>query len=459
MERTLIYLILIILAVALTVTGCSLFFRKKEIKPFTSEVVHPEWSKNAVLYEVNIRQYTPEGTFKAFEEHLPGLKDLGVDVLWLMPVYPIGVINRKGELGSYYSVKDYLSVNPEFGTIDDLKTVIGKAHELGMHVILDWVPNHTSWDNLLTTEHPEWYIKDSTGKFTPPIGTDWTDVIQLDWSQKGLWDYMINAFKFWIDLGADGFRVDHPHNTPKEFWEMARSELDKIKPVLMLAEHEAPGFFMEKGFDMNYSWELYHLMTRVAQGKDSVKSIHKYFNRERETYPDNVYRLMFLTNHDENSWGGTIDSLLGNAQKTLATMIFTAHGVPLIYCGQEDCLNKKLKFFERDPIVWKRCDLTDFYETLIKLKTDNQALWNGDSGGPMVNIKTNRDNKIFAYYREKTGSRVLVFLNLTKKDVVFKPDLKGIEGDYTDFFTGTKTALPLKTAIDLEAWGFRVYVK
>jgi glycosidase len=436
-----------------------LFGKKKEVKPFVSEVVHPEWSKNMVLYEVNLRQYTDSGTLKAFEKHLPRLKALGVDVLWFMPIYPIGVENRKEELGSYYSVKDYMNVNPEFGTLKDMKSVIGKAHELGMHVLLDWVPNHTSWDNPLTIEHPEWYSKDSTGKFTPPVGTNWTDVIQLDWTQKGLQDYMIEAFKFWINLGADGFRVDHPHNTPKEFWERARTELDKIKPVLMLAEHEEAGNFVEKGFDMNYAWVMHHLMNSIAQGKDSASAMSKYFIKEWASYPNNVYRLMFLTNHDENSWAGTIDSLMGNAQRVFATLIFTAQGVPLIYSGQEACLDKKLKFFVRDPIKWDTCELTQFYTDLIKLKKDNQALWNGDFGGKMMKIKTSKDKKIFAFYREKEGNRVVVLLNLSKKSVSFKPVLKGLEGDYTDYFAGQKTTLKTKPSLQLGPWGYQVFIQ
>ncbi len=365
----------------------------------------------------------------------------------------------KTGLGSYYSVKDYMNVNPEFGTLEDMKRVIDNAHELGMHVLLDWVPNHTSWDNPLTVEHPEWFVKDSTGRFTPPIGTDWTDVIQLDWTQKGLQDYMINAFKFWINLGADGFRVDHPHNTPTEFWERARAELDKIKPVLMLAEHEGAGNFVEKGFDMNYAWEMYHLMVGIAQGRDSASAIPKYFTKEWATYPNNVYRLRFLTNHDENSWGGTIDSLFGNSQKMFATLIFTAQGVPLIYSGQEACLDKKLKFFLRDPIKWDSCELTKFYTELIKLKKENQALWNGDFGGKMIRIKTNKDKKIFAFYRVKEGNTVVVILNLTKKPVSFKPFIKDIEGEYTDYFSGTKTPLPPAGKINLDPWGYKVYIK
>ena len=358
MEKLPLSILVLFLALTITIEGCSVFGQKKAIKPFHSDVVHPEWSKNSVLYEVNVRQYTEQGTFNTFAEHLPRLKALGVDVLWFMPTFPIGVLNRKGELGSYYSVKDFLNVNPEFGTLDDFKSVLKKAHELGMKVIIDWVPNHTSWDNKLTIEHPEWYVKGSKGKFSPPIGTDWTDVIQLDWSKIGLQDYMIEALKFWVNTGVDGFRIDHPHNTPKEFWERARTELTAIKPVLLIGEIEEPTAFLEKGMDMNYAWEMYHLMVNIAQGKDSVKTLAKYYEKERSTYPNNVYRLQFLTNHDENSWGGTIDSLMGDAQQAFATLIFTAQGVPLIYSGQEDCLNKRLKFFVRDPIKWDTCILT-----------------------------------------------------------------------------------------------------
>ncbi len=459
MERLPVILGTLFIAIIIIIAGCSLFGKKKELKPFISEVVHPDWSKNVVLYEVNVRQYTDEGTFNAFAKHLPRLKALGVDVLWFMPTFPIGVVNRKGELGSYYSVKDFMDVNPEFGTLEDFKKIIDKTHELGMYVMLDWVPNHTSWDNKLALDHPEFYVKDSTGKFTPPIGTDWTDVIQLDWTQKGLQDYMIEAMSFWVKMGVDGFRVDHPHNTPKEFWERARTELNKIKPVLMLAEHEGPGNFMEKGFDINYAWELHHLLNSVAQGKDSANAIAKYFSREWAVYPNNVYRLMFLTNHDENSWAGTIDSLMGDAQRAFGTLIFTAQGVPLIYSGQEACLDKKLKFFVRDAIEWDTCNMTGFYANLIKLKKGNAALWNGDFGGSMIKIKTNKDNKIFAFYREKENNRVIVFLNLTKKSVSFKSDLKNLDGEYTEYFTGDRTTFPLSVNITLNPWGYKVFVK
>jgi len=458
MEKLPIGLSTILIAFALIIAGCSLF-GKKEIKPFVSDVIHPEWTKNAVLYEVNIRQFTPEGTFNAFAEHLPRLKDLGVDILWFMPISPIGVKNRKPLLGSYYSVKDYKDVNPEFGNLEDFRSLVAKAHDLGFHVIIDWVPNHSAWDNQLATDHPDWYSKDSIGNFIPPIGFDWTDVIQFDWSNKDLQDYMIGALKFWVELGVDGFRVDHPHITPYEFWERARTELNTLKPVLMIAENEDQTDFLKKGFDMNYSWVLHHMMNNVARKKESVKAVTRYFNKEKSVFPQNVYRMVFLDNHDENSWNGTINSRMGEAQVPFAVLVFTAQGFPLLYNGQEACLDKSLKFFVKDTIKWDTCRMTSFYKDLIKMKKENKALWNGDFGGPMSDIKTNKKNKIIAYYREKDGNRVVVFLNLTKKSVTFKPDINAVEGDYKDYFTGQKTGLTKNFRVTIDPWGYKVFVK
>lgn len=459
MEKLTLTIIAVVMVIAIAIFACKSKSKKEELKPFVSEVIHPEWTKDAVLYEVNIRQYTPEGTFKAFSAHLPRLKELGVDILWLMPVNPIGVKNRKEPLGSYYSVKDYKDVNPEFGTIEDFKKMIGEAHGLGFHVIMDWVPNHSSWDNKLTEEHPGWYMKDSTGSFIPPIGFDWTDVIQFDWSNRELHDYMIEALKFWVNLGVDGFRVDHPHKTPYEFWERARTELEKIRPVFMLAENEDQTDFMKKGFDMSYAWELHHLMNRVARGKDSVKALGKYYRKEWSVFPANVYRMVFLDNHDENSWNGTINSRMGDAQVPFAVFAFTTKGVPLLYNGQEVCLDKSLRFFMRDTINWDTCKLTGFYSDLIKMKKTNKALWNGEYGGIMDTIPTNKSLKVFAYFREKDENRVIVFLNLRKKEVNIKPDLEGLKGEYTEYFTGTKVTLPFADSLKLGPYGYRVYIR
>lgn len=459
MEKLPLSILVLFILIILTIAGCSITGKKKELKPFVSDVVHADWSKNAVVYEVNVRQFTPEGTFNAFAEHLPRLKQLGVDILWLMPLNPIGVKNRKEPLGSYYSVRDYKDVNPEFGNLDDFKNLVTKAHELGFHVIMDWVPNHSSWDNKLATEHPDWYVKDAKGNFIPPLGFDWTDVIQFDWKNLELQDYMLNALKFWVDLGIDGFRVDHPHLTPPEFWVKVRSELTKIRPVFMVAENEEQTTFLEKGFDMSYAWELHHLMNSIAQGKDSVKSLNKYYAKEWKVFPQNVYRMVFLDNHDENSWNGTINSRMGVAQKAFAVFTFTTQGVPLLYNGQEVCLNKSLRFFERDTIKWDTCALTGFYKDLIKLKKSNLALSNGEFGARMEMIKTNKDNKVFCYSREKEGNLVLVFLNLSKKVVAIKPVLDNFKGDYTDYFENSKTVIPLTDSLKLEPWGYKVFVK
>jgi len=452
-------ILILFLAISLTIAGCSIFGKKKELKPFVSEVIHPEWSENSVIYEVNIRQFTPEGTFNAFAAHLPRLKELGVDVLWLMPINPIGVKNRKEPLGSYYSVRDYKDVNPEFGNLEDFKKLVSKAHELGFHLIIDWVPNHSSWDNKLTVEHSDWYVKDAKGSFIPPIGFDWTDVIQFDWSNKELQDYMLGALKFWVELGVDGFRVDHPHKTPYEFWERARAELSKIKPVFMVAENEEQTDFMKNGFDMSYAWELHHLMNRIAQGKDSLKSLNNYYLKEWTVFPQNVYRMVFLDNHDENSWNGTINSRMGEAQKAFAVFVFTTQGVPLLYNGQEACLSKSLRFFERDTIKWDTCVLTSFYKDLINLKKSNLALSNGEFGAKMEIIKTNKDRKVFCYSREKESNSVLVFLNLSKKAVAIKPSVGNLNGEYTDYFAKMKTALPFTDSLRLEPWGYKVFVK
>jgi len=460
MEKLPLRILAFILSMVLTLPGCSNKGKEtvsETIPPFVSDVVHPDWSKNSVLYEVNVRQFTGEGTFNAFAEHIPRLQEMGIDVLWFMPTFPIGIKNKKGELGSYYSVRDYLNVNPAFGTLDDFKAMVNKAHDHGMKVVIDWVPNHTSWDNNLVTDHPEWYVTDSSGSFIPPLGFDWTDVIQLDWSKKELHDYMIEALKFWTNIGVDGFRIDHPNKTPVDFWERARTELSAIKPVLLIGEIEQPVDYLVKGFDMNYAWELYHLCVNIAQGKDSLNKLVKYYNKEFKTYPNSVYRLQFLTNHDQNTWEGTIDTLMGGAQKPLAALIFTAQGVPLIYSGQEVCLNKRLKFFVKDSIVWDTCEMTGYYRRLVSLKKKNKALWNGDSGGPMVMINTGKENSLFAYSREKDDNRVVVFLNLSKSNVAIMPSREQLDDEYLDYFGGNR--LVTSDSMRIEPWGYKVFVK
>jgi glycosidase len=420
-----------------------------------TEVIHPEWSKNANIYEVNIRQYTPEGTLLAFVKHMPRLKEMGVDILWLMPVNPIGELNRKGTLGSYYAIKDYMAVNPEFGTMEDLQLLVGRAHELGMKVILDWVANHTAWDNPLVTDHPGWYKKDTAGKLVSPY--DWTDVLQLDFEQMDLGEYMIGAMKFWVDTAdIDGFRCDVAGMVPTGFWIRARRELDKVKPLLMLAEAEKPEL-VEEAFDMDYGWELHHIMNKIAKGEKNAKDIICYFRKNDSVYPGNTYRMYFTSNHDENSWQGTEFERMGEAATAMAALSAVLPGMPLIYSGQEAALDKRLRFFEKDTISWdQNQEYADFYKVLLDLKKRNPALWNGNEGGLMELIPV-CDSTILAFTRQKNEHRILAIFNLSPEKKEFKFKGFAYPGNYTEVFTGDEKYIKERAPFSLEPWDFKIF--
>lgn len=423
----------------------------------TDGFTHVDWSKNAIIYEVNVRQYTPEGTFAAFEKHLPRLSKMGVDILWLMPIYPVGEKNRKGSLGSYYSVKDYKAVNPEYGNMDDLKRLVSEAHKLGMHVILDWVANHTSWDNKMIEEHPEWYIKDSLGNFVSPF--DWSDVADLNYDNKALQDYMIGALKFWIEKAdIDGYRCDVAGLVPVEFWDKARAELDKIKPVFMLAEAEEAKHH-KNAFDMSYAWDFHHIMNDIAKGKKNANDVEDYFIKNDSLFPDDAYRMYFTSNHDENSWNGTEYERMGDAAETFAVLSFMIPGMPLIYSGQEAALNKRLAFFDKDTICWDNIKLEEFYTNLIKIKKKNKALWNGTYGGKLIRINTSDDKNIFAFIREKDDNKVFAIFNFSdkKQNIIFKGDK--FTGEYTNAFSGEEVKFSPKKELELEPWGYFVFVR
>jgi len=419
------------------------------------QVKHLPWVKTANIYEVNVRQYTKEGTFKAFEEHLPRLKEMGVDILWLMPIYPIGEKNRKGGMGSAYSVKNYVAVNPDLGTMDDLKSLVAKIHEMGMHVIIDWVANHTAWDNPWTKEHPDWYIKDSTGNFMPPKGTDWSDVIALNYENPDLRKEMIKSLKFWInETNIDGFRCDVAGMVPVDFWNSARKALDSIKPVFMLAEAEQVNLHYE-AFDMTYGWNFHHLMNEVAQGKETVKIFDDYFKKDSTIYPADAIRMYFTSNHDENSWNGTVYERMGDAYPAMAVLTFTIPGMPLIYSGQEAGLNKRLAFFEKDFIDWESDnDLRPFYTKLLNLKKDHPALWNGAEGGSMLRIKTSDDEKIFAFIRKKGDDELIAVFNFSAEPQTVKLKINPADG-FKDIFTETA----FTSEMSLEAWEYHIFVK
>jgi glycosidase len=421
-----------------------------------SSVKHPDWSYNLSIYEVNTRQYTPEGTFKAFDSHIKDLKELGVGIIWFMPINPIGEKNRKGSLGSYYSVKDYREVNPEFGTLEDFKETVKEIHSMGMHVILDWVANHTAWDNVWVTEHPDFYTRDSLGNFMPPV-KDWTDVIDLNYDNKELWTYMIDAMKYWVqECDIDGFRCDVAGMVPMEFWKTARAELDKIKNVFMLAEAEGPQF--HEVSDMTYSWELLHLMNDVAKGKKSTLAFSEYFNKEKNQYSPDDYRMRFTTNHDENTWNGTEFERMGEAAETFDVFTCVISGMPLMYSGQEAGLNKRLKFFEKDTIQWEKSNYGVLYSNLLKDKEKLPALWNGKIGGEMIPVNSS-NSQVFAFVREKDSSKVYAIFNLSGKQVKTQLESNLIKDEYTNPFTGKTIKIKSKEWLQLQPWQYRVLIK
>lgn len=427
---------------------------------FEVKVNHPEWMKTAAIYEVNIRQYTPEGTFRAFVPHLERLKALGVDIIWLMPIHPIGEKNRKGTLGSYYSVKDFYAVNPEFGTIDDLRYLIDKAHEMGLYVITGWIANHTAWDNPLFEEHPDWYVRDAEGNAGSPRGTDWTDVVALDVKKPAVQDYMVQAMKYWVkETNLDGYRADVAGWAPTEFWNRAREELETIKPVFMLAEAEKP-ILHEKAFDVSYAWHFSKIINKVATGEGSVKDIKDYFTVYAKDFPKDGVRMNFTTNHDLNSWEGTVYDRFGKAADAYFVLAATMPGMPLIYSGQEAGLNKQLEFFERDPINWEAGeDKSAFFNKLLTLKEKNATLWNGKWGGDMHVITTPNEKPVLAFYRTSntTGDRLLVLLNLGGNKEEFILQDNKFAGTYTNWFTGEPRTFQGNDGITLPPYAYEVY--
>ena len=442
-----------IIAGLLTLSACNRPTATENLNPGT----HVTWSRNATIYEVNIRQYTPEGTLKAFEQELPRLQKMGVDILWLMPINPLGVKNRKGSMGSYYSVSDYLAVNPEYGTKKDLINVVKKAHELGMKVIIDWVANHTSWDNILISKHPEWYKKDSTGKIISPVA-DWTDVAGLDYSQPELNEYMTDALLYWIkEADIDGYRCDVAGMLPVSFWNEAIPKLKQLKPVFMLAEDETPKMHDTGYFDATYSWQFYQMMNKIAQKKMTPDKIDSLLAVENKAFPADAYRMRFTSNHDENSWNGTEYERLGAGARTFAVLTFTFPGIPMVYSGQESALNKRLRFFDKDTIPWGNYPLESFYATLMQLKKKNDLIASGDSGGKFIRVYTSNDKAAYAFLRKKETRQLLVILNCSETDQTLTLKGSDFAGKYKELFTGQIREFKGEDKIALSPWQYLVY--
>lgn len=430
--------------------------------PARTSVVHPQWSRNAVIYEVNLRQFTPEGTINAFVNELPRLKELGVDILWFMPIHPISELNRKGELGSYYAVKDYKAVNPEFGTLDDFKNAVNEAHKLGMKVVIDWVPNHTGCDNAWVTEHPEWYSRDKNGNMYGPF--DWTDVYELNYDNYYMRKAMVDALKFWLtEVGIDGYRCDVAMEVPTDFWDDTRPQLQAVKPDLfMLAEASVPELQLH-GFDMGYNWPMKDLFSEIAatagqytfqkEGEPmktfptkNATAIDSLLADQAASYPTDSYLMNMITNHDLNSWEGTEFDRLGNLSQAFAVLSYTLPGMPLIYTGQETGMNRAFEFFKKDnaPQWEPRNEYFSFYQILNKLKHENKALLAGEQGGKMVRFPTT-SNDIYIFSRTIDDNTVFVMVNLGTKTekVKFTTETPTIDG-LTNIFDTKVNKLPSK---------------
>jgi glycosidase len=426
----------------------------------TARLTHPDWCRSAAIYQVNTRQFTAEGTLAAARRELPRLRELGVTILWLMPIHPIGEQQRKGTLGSPYAVRDYLAVNPELGTLEDLRGFVADAHALGLYVILDWVANHSAWDNPLTIEHPEWYARDWRGRFTPTPWWDWHDVIDFDYTQPELRAYMSAALQYWVrEVDVDGFRCDVAAFVPTDFWEQVRRDLEAIKPVFLLAEAEDRELH-RSAFDMSYGWSWHNALHAIAHGKGDVGGLRGFHSWHEKGFGRNALRMLFVSNHDKNSWEGTEYELFGAALDAAIVLSVVSDGMPLIYNGQEAGNMRRLAFFEKDPITWQPHRYADFYRQLFALKREQPALWNGLWGAPMINVVTGDAGRELAFVRAAhDGSAVAAFFRLSSDAAELTIAEMPHAGTYRDAFDGSEQQLAGGTTLTLPGWGYRVLVR
>ncbi|MBK1897566.1 alpha-amylase family glycosyl hydrolase [Chryseobacterium paridis] len=418
-----------------------------------------DWKHSTNIYEVNVRQYTKEGTFRAFEKEMPRLKSMGVKVLWFMPITPIAQQHKKGSLGSQYAAADYTSINPEFGTLADFQHMVNEAHRLGFKVIIDWVANHTGWDHIWTKTHPEFYLKDPDGQFHIASGMD--DIIELDYKNQDMRKAMIDAMRFWVkETNIDGFRCDLASWVEVDFWQQARPEVETIKPLFWLGEFdelESPEY--GKVFDASYSWKWMHLSEDYYK-KDLPLQDLKDLLLKYSKVGDASQRAWFTSNHDENSWNGTEYEKYGVITKPMAVFSATWNGIPLLYSGQELPNMKRLEFFEKDVIEWTHnYQVADFYKTLLDLKSSNSALRGGDSNVTTYLLNTTANDKILAYLRRNGNEEVLVLLNMSKEDVNFSIQDENVSGVFKNVFDGVKMDFNGNKDFDFKVSDYKVFEK
>ncbi|MDO6595427.1 alpha-amylase family glycosyl hydrolase [Oceanihabitans sp. 2_MG-2023] len=429
--------------------------------------------ETAVIYEANIRQYSPEGTFEQFTKDIPQLKQLGVKVIWLMPVFPISETKRKatgGEdskfatdfpeaeqgkyLGSYYAVSDFTKINPEFGTIENFRDLVNTAHDNGIYVILDWVPNHTGWDHTWLKTNPEYYTQNEKGAVVHPEDTDWTDVADLNYDNQEMRKEMIADMSYWLtDEGVDGFRCDVAGSVPTNFWEQAIPELRAKKDIFMLAEAWEPELLKDGLFDMAYGWDGHHVMNHIAKGEENATAFSDYMKKRNETYLADDILMNFVTNHDENSWNGTIKERMGNASETMTALSYVMPGMPLIYSGQEYDLDHRLLFFEKDSFPHTKGNTWKLLEKLGKLKSTSTALNGGKNAASYEKIAVPNKN-ILAFKRSKNGSTVIYLANLSNQELKVSLPIKG---KYLDYMTNSAIEID-EEVMPLGAWEYKILI-
>ena len=422
------------------------------------QIDNAPWTRTAVIYQINTRQFTPEGTFRAAQAQLPRLRALGVDILWLMPIHPIGELNRKGTLGSPYAVRDYFAVNPEFGTEADFRAFVDAAHAQGMRVILDWVANHTAWDNPLREAHPDWYERSWDGDFRPTLWFDWSDIVDLDYRRPEVREYMTRAMTYWVrEYGVDGYRADVAGMVPVDFWNTVRAELNAIRPVFLLAEWEYPELH-RRAFDASYAWEWHNAMHRIARGHGDVGGLFGWHSWDDGAWPHEAMRMLFTSNHDKNSWDGTEFELFGPALDNVRALTFISRGIPLIYNGQEAGNDRRLAFFERDPIRWPTSEhpAASEYRRLIAFRDANSALHNGRWGAPMIPVVNTAPQRVFTFVRQNAENKVFAIFNMSGEEQRVRFTDGPAAGTYTDYRDGSAVTVDAATEMVIPAWSHRV---
>ena len=418
---------------------------------------HTDWAYDAIIYELNTRQLTPEGTFQAAEAVLPTLKENGIDIIWVMPCQPIGKITRKGTLGSYYSIIDYCQINPEFGTLDDFKHFLNTAHNMGFKVILDWVANHTAPDSKWT-QNPGWHYRDSLGNLM--VQYDWTDISKLDYHNQEMRNEMLKSMRWWMDeVGIDGFRCDVAGEVPTDFWNWAMSDIRRSHPnMFTLAEDEDKAQELTaSAFDMYYGWTLHHIMNEVAQGKKTVADLWSYFHRAEQLRPRAI-RMNFISNHDENSWNGTEFERMGDAVNLMAAFCYVVPGMPMIYTGQLSGNHHRLEFFEKDLIDQDKDYAKEaLYRKLNAFRKANPALYSNELGAPMKRLLADNDY-IFAIARPSKNNTVLAIMNMSDQEQTVTVDLTDYKGTYT-CPCGKKHKLAAHETFTLKPWGYKLLRK